>query len=81
MSDFLEQPELTDHDKRAILRWADLKPESHPLLAAGGQRNAERHATAWGLKLLATLLQECPGIDPGQDPVEALHAILDRQED
>ena len=81
MNDFPKPPVLDAWDRAALIRWADLKPESDPLMAAGALRNAERHAVAWGLKLFAELLQRCPGIDPGQDPVEALHAIIDRSEE
>jgi hypothetical protein len=78
---FLDPPTFDTEDVAAILRWADLRPEVDPLLAAGAGRNAMRHANAWGLKVLATLLRGCPAMDPGHDPVEVLkHLLASRDE-
>lgn len=70
--------DLTAAEKQAILRWADIIPEAHPLMQAGAVRNAERWAIPAGLKLLAMLL-EAGLLEAGEDPVAALNDLLEAE--
>jgi hypothetical protein len=74
--DIVRAPTPDFHTVQMLFRWLEMTYESNPLLQAGANRNALRHANGWGPILIAALV-ESGHLSPGESPLDALRAVCD----
>jgi hypothetical protein len=70
---------LDERETRSVVKWAALDPAAPglatPMSVARTLRNVSAHATSWGPRLIAQLVQ-AGALEPAGDPAQALENVL-----